>query len=187
LNKGINLASRPIRSGGLLQAVGVSVFLLALLATGIHLAWCFKVRSEVTRRRDDVNGMQTRLDLLSQRTRQTQQTLGRAPSLDLIRWLIALERSGATEVVDPTEVLGVTADALPPDSRVVSVWLESSPPEAEMTVEALVGSPRSATDFVSGLSQGRRVVETEILEETHRSDGEILLRIGISVSSRGTN
>jgi hypothetical protein len=55
-----------------------------------------------------------------------------------------------------------------------------------MTIEALAGSPRSAADLVSGLSESGSVLETEILEERHQSDGDILLRIFASLRSRGT-
>jgi hypothetical protein len=129
--------------------------------------------------------MEDRLDFLVQSSRKAHQALEGAPASDVIRWLITVERSGATKAVHPTEILGAAADALPADARILSVRLESSPPEAEMSIEALVGSPRSASDFVSGLSESSSVLETEILEERHQSDGDILLRISASLRSRG--
>jgi hypothetical protein len=131
--------------------------------------------------------MENRLDFLVQGSSKARQALERAPASDTIRWLVAVARSGAIKAVCPTEALGAAADALPRDARILSLRLESSPPEAEMTIEALAGDPRSAADFVFGLSESSLVLQTEILEERHQGDGDIRLRISASLRNRGTN
>lgn len=187
MNQGINLASRPVRIGAFPRALGATALLLALLATGIHFAWWFRARSDVIRTQEDVARMENRLDFLVQSSRKSQRVLEGAPASDGVQWLIAVERSGATKAVHPTEVLGVVADALPRDARILTLRLEPTPPEATMIIEALAGDPPSAADLVTGLSESSSVLETEILEERHQSSGDILLRISASLRPRGTN
>lgn len=184
--QGINLASRPIRIRRFVRVMRSTIVLLALLTTGIHLLWWLRTKEDVTRIREDVGVMEARLDLLVQKADAAYRTLEREPSPEIIQWLIALERSGATKAVDPTEILAVIDDALPVGARVLSLRLEGSPPDTEMTIEAIADNPLSVADFVSGLSDSSYVLETEILEERHLSDGEIMLRIGVALGPRGT-
>jgi hypothetical protein len=129
--------------------------------------------------------MEARFDFLVQKEYAAHRTLAREPSLEIIRWLSALERSGVTHAVHPTGILAAIDGALPVDARVLSLRLEGAPPDAEMTIEAVAGDPRSASYFVSGLSASEWLLETEILEERHSNEGEISLRIGAKVSPRG--
>jgi hypothetical protein len=139
------------------------------------------------RRQEDVARMEERLDFLVQSSRKAQQSLEGRSATATVQWLIAVERLGVPKVVHPTEILEAIAVALPRDARILRLRLEPTPPEAEMIIEALAGSPRSAADLVAGLSESGSVLETEILEESHQSDGDILLRISASLGSRGTN
>jgi hypothetical protein len=167
------------------RVIGVTIVLLTFLATWVHLFWWFRAKQEVVRTREDVRVMEARLDFLVQKADVVYRTLENEPSPEIIQWLIALERSGVTREVDPTEVLAAIDDALPVDARVLSLRLKGAPPDREMTIEAVADNPRSAADFVAGLSGAACVLETEILEERHLSDGGIMLRIGAGLASRG--
>jgi hypothetical protein len=125
--------------------------------------------------RDGVTRMEERLDLLVRKTKDAHQSLERAPSKETVRWLVALERSHATEAVHPTEILRAIDEALPLDARILSLRLE-----------ALAGAAPSAADFVFGLSKSSLVRDVEILEERHQSDGEIFLRIEADLGSGST-
>jgi hypothetical protein len=181
--QGINLASQPIGNRGLLRAVRVAVVSLVLLATSIHILWWLRAKQELVRTREDVEAMEVRLNLLLENETAARRTLGSGP--EIVQWLVALERSGVTHAIDPTEILAAVDDALPMNARVVSLRIEGAPPDAEMTIEAVADDPRSVSDFVAGLSGSSCLLETEILEERHAYDGEITLRIGAKLSPRG--
>ena len=134
--------------------------------------------------REDVERLESRLTAMKRGMVEAQKALGTPASAEVLRLLIAVEASGATRAAPPAQALTILADVIPPEARVLSLKLHSSPPRPELVLEAMVDSPEPAARLLGELSHQSSVIRAEILDERHLESGEIYLRIRVDLGSQ---
>lgn len=185
MSSGVNLASRPFRSGGPAVVAGWFLVAAALAATGIHLFLFLRAHAAREEMHREVEKKEARFRALEREIRIVRRSLDAPAASSMIRWLLALESSGAIHAVNPSEVLSLLAEALPQGSRILSVKLEAAPPMLELRIEAEAAAPHVAEELLTRLVRSSLVVQTRIEEEIHRGDGQVYLRVRAELSSPG--
>ena len=165
-------------------AIGILV-LFALAASAAHVAVALSVREEIGELSEEVVRAESRNNKLADQLAASRERVA-APSVrNLIRELLAIHESGTTRSIPPAEVLGELALVFPLDARTLSVEILSFPSGQTLTLEVLADTTGAAESLLAGLSQSSLVADAEILDERHRNDGGIFLRIGVKLALPG--
>jgi hypothetical protein len=168
----------------MLVATGIMV-LAALVASGVHVAVFVRNARAVKDLKDEIAKIETQRTETADELDASRARISGPSAQKLIRELIAIEGSGITRSVPPAQILSELARVIPDDAKTLSVELETSLPEQKLQLEVVSDSTEAAEQLLEGLSQSPMVVEAEILDERHGTDGGIYLRIGAELTLPG--
>jgi hypothetical protein len=166
------------------RSIGWFVLLLGLVGSIVHIYYVLEKGRGLGGLREDVRHLESRLAAVERGMVEAQEALGTQASTEILRLLVAVEASGATRAALPARVLTMLAEVFPPEVRVLSLKLQSSPPLPELILETMAESPESAARLLGELSHQPSVIRAEILDERHLDREEIYLRIRVALGAR---